>query len=122
MDPRAGTPAQPSDLIDVDALLTAYYDRSPDLEDPAQRVTFGTSGHRGSSLDSAFNEDHIVATTAAIVEYRRGQGIDGPLYIGRDTHALSDPAEKTALMFSTLPSPCVRSLLRLSSKRGETHL
>ncbi|NLF05242.1 MAG: alpha-D-glucose phosphate-specific phosphoglucomutase [Actinomycetales bacterium] len=97
MDPRAGTPAQPSDLIDVDALLAAYYDRSPDLEDPAQRVTFGTSGHRGSSLDSAFNEDHIVATTAAIVEYRRGQGIDGPLYIGRDTHALSLPAWQSAL-------------------------
>jgi len=97
MDPRAGTPAQQSDLIDVDALLAAYYDRSPDLDDPAQRVTFGTSGHRGSSLDSAFNEDHIVATTAAIVEYRRGQGIDGPLYIGRDTHALSLPAWQTAL-------------------------
>jgi len=97
MDPRAGTPAQPSDLVDVDALLGAYYDRSPDLDDPAQRVTFGTSGHRGSSLDSAFNEDHIVATTAAIVEYRRGQGIDGPLYLGRDTHALSLPAWQSAL-------------------------
>jgi len=97
MDPRAGTPAQPSDLIDVDALLTAYYDKSPDLDDPAQRVAFGTSGHRGSSFDAAFNEDHIVATTAAIVEYRAAQGIDGPLYIGRDTHALSLPAWQTAL-------------------------
>src|SRR5690554_5378555 len=97
MDPRAGTPAQPSDLIDVDALLAAYYDRSPDLDDPAQRVAFGTSGHRGSSLGSAFNEDHIVATTAAIVEYRAAKGIDGPLYIGRDTHALSLPAWQTAL-------------------------
>ena len=97
MDPRAGTLAQPSDLIDVDALLGAYYDRSPDLDDPAQRVAFGTSGHRGSSLDSAFNEDHIVATTAAIVEYRHAQGIDGPLYIGRDTHALSLPAWQSAL-------------------------
>src|SRR5690554_290963 len=97
MDPRAGTPAQSSDLIDVDALLAAYYDKSPDLDDPAQRVAFGTSGHRGSSLDAAFNEDHIVATTAAIVEYRAAQGIDGPLYIGRDPHALSLPAWQTAL-------------------------
>ena len=71
MHPRAGTVAQPDDLIDVDALLAAYYDRAPDLDDPAQRVVFGTSGHRGSSLDGAFNEAHIVATTQAIVEYRR---------------------------------------------------
>jgi phosphoglucomutase len=97
MDPRAGTPAQPSDLVDVDALLGAYYDRKPDLDDPAQRVVFGTSGHRGSALDSAFNEVHIVAITQAIVEYRRGQGTDGPLYIGRDTHGLSLPAWQTAL-------------------------
>ncbi|WP_309134011.1 phosphoglucomutase (alpha-D-glucose-1,6-bisphosphate-dependent) [Cellulomonas sp.] len=97
MDPRAGTPAQPSDLIDVDALLAAYHDREPDLDDPAQRVVFGTSGHRGSALDGAFNEAHIVAVTAAIVEYRRGQGTDGPLFIGRDTHALSEPAWTTAL-------------------------
>lgn len=97
MDPRAGTPAQPSDLIDVDALLAAYHDREPDLDDPAQRVAFGTSGHRGSALDAAFNEAHIVAITAAIVEYRRGQGTDGPLFIGRDTHALSEPAWTTAL-------------------------
>ncbi|MFC8191640.1 phosphoglucomutase (alpha-D-glucose-1,6-bisphosphate-dependent) [Cellulomonas sp. NPDC057328] len=97
MDPRAGTPAQPSDLVDVDALLAAYHDREPDLEDPAQRVVFGTSGHRGSALDGAFNEAHIVAITAAIVEYRRGQGTDGPLFIGRDTHALSEPAFTTAL-------------------------
>lgn len=97
MDPRAGTPAQPSDLVDVDALLGAYYDRRPDLDDPAQRVVFGTSGHRGSSLDGAFNEAHIVAITAAIVEYRRSQGTDGPLFIGRDTHGLSEPAWRTAL-------------------------
>ena len=90
-------PAEPSDLIDVDALLSAYYDRAPDLSDPAQRVTFGTSGHRGSSFDGAFNEAHIVATTAAIIEYRRGQGIDGPVYLGRDTHALSLPAWQTAI-------------------------
>jgi len=97
MDPRAGTPAQPSDLVDLDALVSAYYDREPDLDDPAQRVVFGTSGHRGSALDSAFNEAHIVAITAAIVEYRRGQGTDGPLFIGRDTHALSEPAFRSAL-------------------------
>ena len=97
MDPRAGTAAQPSDLIDVDALLAAYYDRAPDLDDPAQRIAFGTSGHRGSSLDGAFNEAHIVATTAAIIEYRRAQGMDGPVYIGRDTHALSLPAWQTAI-------------------------
>jgi phosphoglucomutase len=97
MDPRAGTPALPSDLIDVDAVIGAYHDLHPDVDDPAQKVVFGTSGHRGSSLDAAFNEDHIVAITQAIVEYRRGQGTDGPLYIGRDTHALSMPAWESAL-------------------------
>ena len=97
MHPRAGTVALPEDLTDVDALLAAYYDRKPDLDDPAQRVVFGTSGHRGSSLDGAFNEAHIVATTQAIVEFRRSQGIDGPLFIGRDTHALSLPAWQSAL-------------------------
>ncbi len=97
MDPRAGTPAQPHDLIDTDAVVGAYYDRMPDLDDVAQQVVFGTSGHRGSSLDGAFNEAHIVAITAAIIEYRRGQGTDGPLFIGRDTHALSEPAWRTAL-------------------------
>ncbi|WP_413451574.1 phosphoglucomutase (alpha-D-glucose-1,6-bisphosphate-dependent) [Georgenia phoenicis] len=97
MHERAGTPALPEDLIDVDAVVSAYYDRSPDVDDPSQQVVFGTSGHRGSSLDSAFNEAHIVATTAAIVEYRRAQGTDGPLFIGRDTHALSEPAWRTAV-------------------------
>jgi len=97
MDSRAGTPAQFSDLIDPDAVIGAYYDRVPDLEDVAQQVVFGTSGHRGSSLDGAFNEPHILAITAAIIEYRRSQGTDGPLFIGRDTHALSLPAWQTAL-------------------------
>ena len=97
MHERAGTVALPEDLIDVDALVGAYYDRTPDPADPDQKVVFGTSGHRGSSLDSAFNEAHIVAITAAIVEYRRGQGTDGPLFLGRDTHALSLPAWQTAL-------------------------
>lgn len=94
---RAGTVAQPSDLIDVSALLDAYFDVVPDLSDPAQRVAFGTSGHRGSSLKSSFNEGHIAAITQAIVEYRAGQGITGPLFMGRDTHALSEPAQNTAL-------------------------
>ncbi len=94
---RAGSPAQPSDLIDVDALLAAYADRVPDLDDPAQRVVFGTSGHRGSSLDGAFTDTHIAAITQAIVEYRASQGIGGPLFIGADTHALSTPALRTAL-------------------------
>lgn len=94
---RAGTPATEADLIDVDALLGAYYDLIPDPENPDQRVVFGTSGHRGSSLDTAFNEAHILATTAAIVEYRKAQGIHGPLFIGKDTHALSGPAWRTAI-------------------------
>ncbi|QJY49816.1 phosphoglucomutase (alpha-D-glucose-1,6-bisphosphate-dependent) [Pseudonocardia broussonetiae] len=95
--PRAGTPATPEDLVDVPALLAAYADRRPDPDDPAQRVAFGTSGHRGSSLLTTFNDDHIAATSQAICEYRAGQGIDGPLFIGRDTHALSEPAWITAI-------------------------
>ncbi len=97
MNPRAGTPAQASDLIDVEELVHAYYTLVPDVSNPEQKVAFGTSGHRGSSLDSAFTETHIAAITQAIVEYRAGQGIDGPLFIGRDTHGLSRPAETTAL-------------------------
>jgi phosphoglucomutase len=94
---RAGQKARPEDLVDVAELLDAYYDLHPDASDPDQAVVFGTSGHRGSSLDTAFNEDHIAATTQAIVEYRAAQGIRGPLFIGRDTHALSTPAFDTAL-------------------------
>ncbi|MCL3777292.1 MULTISPECIES: phosphoglucomutase (alpha-D-glucose-1,6-bisphosphate-dependent) [unclassified Actinomyces] len=97
MHARAGQTALPEDLINVDEVINAYYDLVPDPEVPEQRVVFGTSGHRGSSLDTAFNEAHIVATTAAIVEYRRSQGTDGTLYIGRDTHALSEPAWRTAI-------------------------
>ena len=97
MHERAGTPATASDLIDLDELLAAYRDRVPDVSIPTQRVVFGTSGHRGSSLDTAFTDAHIAAITQAIVEYRAGQGITGPLFIGRDTHALSAPAERTAL-------------------------
>ena len=94
---RAGQVALPEDLIDVDALIAAYYDLVPDPDNPDQQVVFGTSGHRGSSLDAAFNDAHIAATTQAIVEYRAGQGITGPLYIGKDTHALSAPAWRTAI-------------------------
>jgi phosphoglucomutase len=95
--PRAGQPALPEDLIDVDAVISAYYDLVPDPSNPDQQVVFGTSGHRGSSLDTAFNDAHIAATTQAIVEYRASQGITGPLYIGKDTHALSTPAWTTAI-------------------------
>jgi phosphoglucomutase len=96
-DPRAGQPAQPSDLIDVASLVTAYYTVEPDPAEPAQQVAFGTSGHRGSALDAAFNEAHILATTQAICEYRAAQGYDGPLFLGKDTHALSEPAWASAL-------------------------
>ncbi|MEV5432698.1 phosphoglucomutase (alpha-D-glucose-1,6-bisphosphate-dependent) [Streptomyces sp. NPDC052701] len=94
---RAGRPAGPEDLVDVARLVTAYYALRPDPDDPGQRVAFGTSGHRGSSLASAFNDDHIAATSQAICEYRARQGIDGPLFLGADTHALSEPAKVTAL-------------------------
>lgn len=97
MTSRAGLPAEESDLIDVDELIAAYYDRVPDPSVAAQRVVFGTSGHRGSSLSKSFNEQHILATTQAIVDYRRSQGITGPLFLGRDTHALSLPAERSAI-------------------------
>jgi phosphoglucomutase len=94
---RAGEVARPEDLVDVAHLVTAYYTGDPDPSDPDQRVAFGTSGHRGSSLSNAFNETHIVATTQAICDYRSQQGYDGPLFIGRDTHGLSEPAWASAL-------------------------
>jgi phosphoglucomutase len=97
VDPRAGQPAAVGDLIDVAKLVTAYYAVHPDPGEPAQRVSFGTSGHRGSAFTATFNEDHILATTQAICEYRAGHGIDGPLFLGADTHALSEPAQVSAL-------------------------
>jgi phosphoglucomutase len=97
MDQRAGKPAGDDDLVDVAALVTAYFAEHPDPAEPAQQVTFGTSGHRGSALRLSFNDDHIAAATQAICEYRNGTGITGPLFIGRDTHALSEPALVTAL-------------------------
>jgi phosphoglucomutase len=97
ISPLAGKPAPKEMLIDVARLEREYFDRKPDVSDRNQLVAFGTSGHRGSSLHGAFNEAHILAITQAICEYRRGQGIDGPLYMGKDTHALSVPAQRTAL-------------------------
>src|SRR5881275_2918221 len=95
--PLAGKPAPRDVLVDVDKLRKLYYDEKPDPADPQQRVAFGTSGHRGSSLKRAFNEAHILAVTQAVCEYRKAQGTSGPLYLGKDTHALSDPAQDTAL-------------------------
>ena len=97
IDPRAGTLPRQSDLVDVPLLVAEYYTREPDPVQRSQRVAFGTSGHRGSSLHGSFNERHILAITQAIVEYRRAQGIDGPLFLGIDTHALSRPAQDSAL-------------------------
>jgi phosphoglucomutase len=97
LSPLAGKPAPTELLIDVVGLEKEYFDRTPDVSDLAQLVAFGTSGHRGSSLHGSFNEAHILAITQAICDYRRGQGIGGPLYMGKDTHALSAPAQRTAL-------------------------
>jgi phosphoglucomutase len=108
-DPRAGQPAAPRDLVDVAKLVTAYYAVHPDPGDAAQRVSFGTSGHRGSAFTATFNEDHILATTQAICEHRAAHGIDGPLYLGADTHALSEPARVSAL--EVLAANGVRVLL-----------
>jgi len=94
---RAGQPAESADLIDVAHVVTSYYTTFPDIDDPDQRVSFGTSGHRGSSVKGSFNDAHIAAITQAICEHRRGEGIEGPVFVGRDTHALSEPAWSTAL-------------------------
>ncbi len=97
IDPAAGNPASPADLVNVPRLVTAYYAERPDPAIPEQRVSFGTSGHRGSSLDCAFNEWHILAITQAICLYRKQEGIEGPLFLGADTHALAEPAFASAL-------------------------
>jgi phosphoglucomutase len=97
LSPLAGKPAPAEILVDLAALEREYYERRPEMEDAAQRVSFGTSGHRGSALRGSFNEAHILAITQAICEYRRLQKVDGPLYMGKDTHALSTPAQRTAL-------------------------
>src|ERR1700759_1281481 len=97
ISPLAGKPAEPQQLVDLTRLTTAYYTETPDPGVAAQRVSFGTSGHRGSSFDAAFNEAHIVAITQAICLYRQQKGIDGPLFLAVDTHALSWPAQISAL-------------------------
>ncbi len=95
--PAAGKPVDPASLANVPRLVTAYFAGKPDADDPAQRVAFGTSGHRGSSLKNSFNEDHILATTQAICDYRRAAGLTGPLFIGIDTHALAEPGLASAV-------------------------
>src|SRR3954470_21645769 len=97
LSPLAGKPAPESILIDVAKLQREYYERKPDASDPAQLVSFGTSGHRGTTSNNTFTEAHILAITQAICEYRRGKGIGGPIFVGKDTHALSDAAQRTAL-------------------------
>ena len=97
INPAAGKPADPSILVNVPKLVTAYYELRPDPSDPRQQVVFGTSGHRGSAFDGAFNEWHILAITQAICDYRKLQNIDGPVFLGMDTHALSEPAFASAL-------------------------
>src|ERR1700737_2996293 len=97
ISPLAGKPAPKELLVDLARLEREYLERWPDMSDPNQRVSFGTSGHRGSPLRGTFTEAHILAITQAICDYRRGQGTDGPLYMGKDTHALSGPAQRTAL-------------------------
>jgi phosphoglucomutase len=97
LSPLAGKPAPQKILADLAKLERAYFEQRPDLDDPTQRVSFGTSGHRGSSLKGSFNEAHILAISQAICDYRRAEGIDGPLYVGKDTHFLSGPAQRTAL-------------------------
>ena len=97
ISPLAGQVAPKEILVDLAQLEREYYARRPDMSDPNQRVAFGTSGHRGSSLRGTFTETHILAITQAICDYRRGQGTHGPIYVGKDTHALSAPAQRTAL-------------------------
>ncbi|ADG79598.1 Phosphoglucomutase, alpha-D-glucose phosphate-specific OS=Tsukamurella paurometabola (strain ATCC 8368 / DSM / CCUG 35730 / CIP 100753 / JCM 10117 / KCTC 9821 / NBRC 16120 / NCIMB 702349 / NCTC 13040) OX=521096 GN=Tpau_3003 PE=3 SV=1 [Tsukamurella paurometabola] len=115
---RAGQPALPEDLIDVDAVHTAYHSEHPDPGDPDQRVVFGTSGHRGTSLNGSFNEDHILATTQAIVEYRTAQGIRGPLFLAKDTHLLSGPAWESAV--EVLAANGVETLIDLDDRYTPT--
>ena len=98
--PLAGKPAPEDLLIDVHELEKAYYERTPDVHEPLQRVSFGTSGHRGSPLEISLNEAHILAMTQAICDYRSSQKITGPLFMGKDTHAVSGPAQRTAWKFS----------------------
>ena len=136
LSPLAGKPAPKELLIDPARLEREYYERQPDLDDPTQLVSFGTSGHRGSSSRGSFNEAHILATTQAICDYRRGQGTDGPLYMGKDTHALSEPAQRTALEVlaangvetvvqrggGVTPTPVISHSILVHNRARQTHL
>lgn len=134
MHPRAGQTALPSELIDVADLLSDYYLKMPDVNEPSQKVTFGTSGHRGNAALSSFNEAHILAISQAICDYRIEQSITGPLYLGKDTHALSTPAEKTALEVLAAngvlvkrsdgftPTPAVSHAILAHNKSADTDL
>jgi phosphoglucomutase len=136
LSPLAGKPAPKDLLVDPARLEREYYERRPDLSDPTQLVSFGTSGHRGSSLRGSFNEAHILATTQAICDYRRGQGTDGPLYLGKDTHALSEPAQRTALEVlaangvetvlqrggGVTPTPVISRAILVHNRARKTHL
>jgi phosphoglucomutase len=136
VSPLAGKPAPASLLIDVARLERDYYDKKPDPADPRQLVSFGTSGHRGSSRDATFTEAHILAITQAICEYRRGQGVDGPLYMGKDTHALSAAAQRTALEVlagngvevriqerdAVTPTPVISRCILVHNKARKDHL
>jgi phosphoglucomutase len=136
ISPLAGHPAPKAILVDLARLEREYYTRQPDMEDPAQRVSFGTSGHRGSALHGSFNEAHILAITQAICDYRRSQGTDGPLYLGKDTHALSGPAQCTALEVlaangvetilqrddGVTPTPVISRAILVYNRGRKTHL
>src|SRR5580692_12069081 len=136
LSPLAGKPAPKELLVDVARLEKEYFDRRPNLEDLNQLVSFGTSGHRGSPLRGTFTEAHILAITQAICEYRREQGIDGPLYMGKDTHGLSAPAQRTALevlaanKIETLiqrddgytPTPAVSHAILIYNRGRQEHL
>jgi len=136
ISPLAGKPAPKDILVDLARLEREYYTRRPDMEDPTQRVSFGTSGHRGSALHGSFTEAHILAITQAICDYRRSQGTDGPLYMGKDTHALSGPAQRTALEVlaangvetiiqrddGVTPTPVISRAILVYNRGRKTHL
>jgi phosphoglucomutase len=116
ISPLAGRPAPKEMLIDPARLERDYFERHPDVDDPNQMVSFGTSGHRGSALDGTFTEAHILAITQAICDYRRANGPDGPLYLGKDTHAVSDPAQRTAL--EVLAANGVESIIQQGTQQN----
>src|SRR5712671_6357062 len=136
LSPLAGKPAPKEMLIDVAQLEREYFNRRPDLGDPNQMVSFGTSGHRGSPLHGTFTEAHILAITQAICEYRKSQGTSGPLYMGKDTHALSGPAQRTALEVlaangieamiqrddGVTPTPVISRAILVHNRRRTEHL